>query len=105
MKKHRENIKVKLDFKKTKLSDLQLTSKPFETEIDVTDDYGHTFPSHQRVIRGHYLEQFKEVKEGEIFYLETKMMAYVSSLCVAGVCPELVKVTRKQKGKEEKCFW
>ena len=80
---------------------LQLTSKPFETEIDVTDDYGHMFPSHQRVIRG---KQFKEVKEGEIFYLKTKMTAYVWSLCVAGVCPELVEVTRKRKGKEEKMF-
>ena len=32
------------------------------------------------------------------------MMAYVSSLSVAGVCPELVEVTRKWKGKEEKVF-
>ena len=83
---------------------LQLTCKPFETEIDVTDDYGHTFPSHHRVIRGHYLERFKEVKEGEIFYLETKKTAYVSSLCVAGVCPELSEVTGKRKGKEENIF-
>ena len=77
----------------------KLDCNPFETD-DITDDYKHTFPSHHRVIRGNYLESFKEIRGGEL-YLETRFVGLVSSLYVVGICPDLEEVAQKRKGAEE----
>ena len=80
---------------------LKLDGNPFETEDDITNKYKHTFPSHHRVIQGHYLESFKEIRDGELYHLETRFVALVSSLCVVGICPDLEEVAQKRKGTEE----
>ena len=78
--------------------------KNFETTGTMEDDYRHEFPSNHRVIQGHYLECFREVKEGDIYFVEMKYTAIIFSLCVIGVCPDLDVTTMKRKGMEETMF-
>ena len=80
---------------------LQIICEPYETQSDITDDYQHSFSTNQRVIQGNYLEMFKEVRDGDIYYVDKRRSAIVSSLCVVGVCPELKEVTHKRRGSEE----
>ena len=61
-------------------------------------------PIHHRVIKRNYLEEFKELRDGYIFYVEKRKLAVVSSLCVVGVCPEFEEVTHKRRGVEEVMF-
>ena len=58
-----------------------------------------------RVIKGNYLELFKEGRDGEIFFLDTKHEAIVSSLCILGICPELEVVFEKRRGKQETMYF
>ena len=81
---------------------LKLNCNPFET-TGTMDDYRQEFPSNHRVIQGHYLECFREVKEGDIYFVEMKYTAIISSLCVNGVCPDFV-TTMKRKVMEETMF-
>ena len=54
------------------------------------------------MIKGSYLEIFKETRDGDIYYIERNRFALVSSLCVVGVCPDLSEVLHSQRGVEEK---
>ena len=84
---------------------LKLNDNPFETVENITDDYHHSFPMGHRVIKGNYLELFKEGRDGEIFFLDTKHEAIVSSLCILGICPELEVVFEKRRGKQETMYF
>ena len=83
---------------------LKLDSPPFTTTAPVTDDYHQSLPRCHRVIRGHYLEIFKEFKDRDIYYVDTKKKAYVSSLCVLGISPELQTITQTRRKKKETMF-
>ena len=58
-----------------------------------------------RVFQGNYFESFKEVRNGEIYYLDTKYIAIISSLCVVGICPELDAIKQRRKGKDKEMFF
>ena len=79
---------------------LKLTSSPYETVSEITDDYRHTFPPYHRVVEGNYLEVFKECSDGSLYYVDVKQKAIVSGFCVVGNCPTLPTVTKKKYGKK-----
>ena len=79
---------------------LKLNDNPFETVENITDDYHHSFPMGHRIIKGNYLELFKEGRDGD-----TKHEAIVSSLCILGICPELEVVFEKRRGKQETMYF
>ena len=70
-----------------------------------TDNYKHTFPKQHRVFQGNYFESFKEARNGEIYYLDTKYTAIISSLCVVGTCPELNAIKQRRKGNDKEMFF
>ena len=78
---------------------LKLTSPPYETVSEITDDYRHTFPPYHRVVEGNYLEVFKECSDGSLYYVDVKQKAIVSAFCVVGNSPTLPTVTEKKCGK------
>ena len=62
------------------------------------DSYNHTFPANHKVVKGHYLEIFKETKDGDVYYLDDNKTALI--LCfVVGICPDLNVVQIKRQGK------
>ena len=63
------------------------------------DGYNHTFPANCKVIKGHYLEIFKETKDGDAYYLDDNKTALISCFSVVGICPDLDVVQIKRKGK------
>ena len=83
---------------------LQLTSPPYETESEVTDDYKHTFQPFHHVVEGNYLEIHKEVGDGTLYYVDTKRKALISAFCVVGNCPTLPTLTVKRRGKNVDMF-
>ena len=82
---------------------LQLTKDPFETEDLVSDDYGHFFPPHHRVVEGHYLEIHKNIDDG-VYYLDVSKTALISGFSVVGTCPEPTIVQQRRKGKVTDMF-
>lgn len=83
---------------------VKLTKDPFCTNECIKDDYGHFIPANTKVIEGHYYEVFKEVKEGDLYYLDTSKSAIVSCYSVVGICPEFVEVEQMRKKKIETMF-
>ena len=51
---------------------LKLTPSPYETKCEVTDDNKHSFPPFHCVVKGNYLEKFKRIHDGHLYYLNTK---------------------------------
>ena len=84
---------------------LQLTCEPYITDSQISDAYNHTFESGHHVIKGHYLETHREGKDGDIYCLDVKKEDIVSLLCVIGICPELVNVVERCKGKNMNMFF
>ena len=83
---------------------LKLTSSPYETESEVTDDYSHTFPPFHRVVEGNYLEVFTETSDGNVYYVDVKHKAVISAFCVVGNCPTPPTVKdRRSKENLWKC--
>ena len=66
------------------------------TEQIEKDSYSHTFPANHK---GHYLEIFKETKDGDVYYLDDNKAALISCVNVVGICPDLDAVQIKRKGK------
>ena len=83
---------------------LKLISSPYETDSEVTDDYKHTFPPFQSVVEGNYLEVHKETSNGNIYYIDTKRKALISTFCVVGNCPEPPTITVKKGRKDVEMF-
>ena len=83
---------------------LKLTSSPYETVSEITDDYRHTFPPYHPVVEGNYLEVFKELSDGSLYYVDAKQKAIVSAFCVVGNCSTLPTVTEKKRGKNLEMF-
>ena len=83
---------------------LKLTSPPYETESEVTDDYKHSFPPFHRVVEGNYLEIYKEITDGNLYYIDTKRKALISAFCVVGNCPTPPTMTVKKRGKDVEMF-
>ena len=52
-----------------------------------------------KVIVGNYYEHFKQVKEGDLYYLDQTKTAVISCFGVVGVCPELSEIEQKRQGK------
>ena len=61
---------------------LKLTCEPYTTEANEKDDYNHTFPINHKVVKGHYMEVFKETKDGDIYYLDLMKTAIISCFSV-----------------------
>ena len=83
---------------------LKLTSSPYETKCEVTNDYKHSFPPFHRVVKGNYLEVFKEIHDGHLYYLDTKRKALISAYCVVRNCPTPPTTTVKKQGKNVEMF-
>ena len=60
---------------------LERTSSPCETVSEITDDYRHTFPPYHPVVEGNYLEVFKELSDGSLYYVDVKQKASFCILC------------------------
>ena len=82
----------------------KLTSSPCETKCEVTDDYKHSFLSFHCVVKGNYLEVFKEIHDGHLYYLDTKRKALISAYCVVGNCPTPPTATVKKQRKNVEMF-
>ena len=54
-----------------------------------------------KVIKGHYIEIFKEMKDGDIYYLDSKETAIIPCYCIVGICPALDPVMEKRHGKKD----
>ena len=78
---------------------LKLTCEPYTTEANEKDDYNHTFPINHKVVKGHYMEVFKETKDGDIYYLDLMKTAIISCFSVVGICPELELIQMKRQEK------
>ena len=78
---------------------LKLTCEPYTTEANETDDHNHRFPINHKVVKSHYMEVFKETKDGDIYYLDLIKTAIISCFSVVGICPELELIQMKRQGK------
>ena len=83
---------------------LKLSSSPYETSAEEKDDYNHTFPQFHRVVKGNYLEIYKERIDGNLYYVDLKREAIISAYCVVGNCPTPTNITVKQRGKDVDMF-
>ena len=83
---------------------LKLTSSPYETKCEETKDYKHSFPPFHRAVEGNYLEMFKEIHDGRLYYLDTKQKALASAYSVGGNCPTPPTATVKKQGKNVEMF-
>ena len=83
---------------------LKLTSSPYETVSEITDDYRHTFLPYHRVVEGNYLEVFKECSDCSLYHVDVKQKAIVSAFCVIENCSTLPTVTEKKCGKNIEMF-
>ena len=79
---------------------LMLTSEPYETLSETTDDYKHTFLAWHRVVEGNYLEQHRETADGNLYYIDYKHKALLSAFCVVRNCPTPPTITEKKRGKD-----
>ena len=80
---------------------VKLRKDLFLTDSNVKDDYGQTFLPMTKVIAGNYYEHFKQVKEGDLYYLDQTKTAVISCFNVAGVCPELSEIEQQRRGKNK----
>ena len=80
---------------------VKLSKDPFTTTESVKDDYGHYIPANIKVIEGNYLDIFKEIKKGDLYYLDTSKLAIISCFSVVGICPEFVEVEQIRLRKIE----
>ena len=78
---------------------LKLTCEPYTTETNEEDDCNHTSLINHEVVKGHYMEVFKETKDGNICYLEVTKTAIISGFSVVGICPELEIFQMKRRRK------
>ena len=69
---------------------------PFLTDSNTKGDYGQTFASMTRVIFGHYYEHFKQVKKGNLYYLD-QTTSLISFFIVVGACPELSETEQNEQ--------
>ena len=75
---------------------VKLKKDPFLTDGNTKDDCGQTFPPMTKVIVGHYYEHFKQVKEGDLYYLDQTKTAVISQV-FAQNCRKL----NKRDGEKE----
>ena len=68
-------------------------TEPSEITDEFWDDYGYTFPDDHTVVKGHYLEVHKRLKNVVLLYED------VSSYCITSISPELNAIDGKQKGR------
>ena len=76
----------------------------FETEATTLDDYNHDFPPFLRVIEGNYFELHKSTNDGDMYYIETKKKAIISTFCIKENCPSPTAVIEKKRGKEQEMY-
>ena len=69
---------------------------PFLTDSNTKGDYGQTFASMTKVIFGHYYEHFKQVKKGNLYYLD-QTTSLISFFIVVGACPELSETEQNEQ--------
>lgn len=82
---------------------LKVTSL-FETKAETTDDFRHTFRSAHRVVKGHYLEIYKESNDGTLYSIDNTRKTLISAFCVIRNCPELPSTQPKKRGKNVGIF-
>ena len=64
----------------------------------------HTFPPLHYMIKRNYLEQYKEVTGGNLYYIDYKHKAVISAFCVVENCPTPPTATEEKRSKEVKMF-
>ena len=77
---------------------IKVINPPCILEENSKDSYGHTFASNTEVISGHYFEIHGHWDDCK-YFLDTENVCYVSTFCIAGICPELEVVPGKRRGK------
>ena len=73
-------------------------TEPSET-TDEFCDYGHTFPVFHIVVKGHYLEVHKRLKNVTLLYEDVIKIVAVSPYCIASISPELNTTNSREKGQ------
>ena len=73
-------------------------TEPNET-TDEFCDYGHTFPVFHTVVKGHYLEVHKRLKNVTLLYEDVIKVVAVSPYCIASISPELNTTNSREKGQ------
>ena len=63
------------------------------------DDYGHTSPLGHTVVKGHYLDVYKRLKNVTLLYEDKGKLVAILPYCIAGISPELNTIDGKKKGK------
>ena len=58
-----------------------------------------TFPDDHTVVKGHYLEVHKRLKNVTLLYEDVSKVVAVSSYCITSISPELNTIDGKQKGR------
>ena len=76
----------------------------FETKAETTDDYRHTFSPAHRIVESHYLEIYKEINDGTLYYIDNTRKALISAFCVFGNCPVLPSTQQKKRRKNIEMF-
>ena len=56
---------------------------PSEITNEFFDNYGHTFPAGHTVVKTHYLEVHKRLKNVTLFYADVRKVVAVLSYCIA----------------------
>ena len=77
---------------------IKVINPPCILEENSKDNYGHTFASNTEVISGHYFEIHGHWDDCK-YFLDTENVCYISTFCIAGICPELEVVPGKRRGK------
>lgn len=82
---------------------VKLSSSPYETASEVTNDYKYIFLPYHCVIEGNYLEVFKKRSDGNLYYVNITHKAIIFAFSEVGNCPTLPKVTEKKRGEMWRC--
>ena len=64
---------------------IKLLIKPSEVTDEFCNYYGRTFPIGHTVVKGHYLEVHKMLKNVALVYEDVSKVVTVSSCCIAGI--------------------
>ena len=72
------------------------TCDPYITNVEEKDSYNYTVPANLKVIKGHYPVLFKETKEEDLYFLDSKKTALSSCFSVVGISPRLEVVLAKR---------
>ena len=80
----------------------EIKERPIPEDSNTKDDYVQTFPPITKIIVGNYYEYFKQVKEGNLYYLDQTKTAVISCFSIVGVSQNCQKLNKIDGGKMKK---